>query len=94
VHSEGVIPPELVPNVFEPLAGGHGLVKGHGLGLGLFISRELVQAHGGHIEVVSNTTGGTVFTVTMPRVHQGAPEPPPRDAITPAPLFVEGDLKN
>ncbi|MDA7416596.1 hybrid sensor histidine kinase/response regulator [Xenophilus arseniciresistens] len=43
-----------------------------GLGLGLFITREIVQAHGGRIEVQSQLGEGSTFTVTLPR------EAPPR----------------
>lgn len=39
------------------------------LGIGLFIAREIVHAHGGHIGVASNAEDGTTFTVTMPREH-------------------------
>ena len=42
---------------------------GH-LGLGLFIVERIVAAHGGTIEVKSTDTGGTTFTVTLPRVAQ------------------------
>jgi signal transduction histidine kinase len=38
-----------------------------GLGLGLFICRELVAAHGGEISVHSSDEAGTVFTVRLPR---------------------------
>jgi signal transduction histidine kinase len=37
-----------------------------GLGLGLFITRQLVEAHGGHISVQSSEGVGTVFSVTLP----------------------------
>ncbi len=36
------------------------------LGIGLFISREIAQAHGGSIGVESNAVDGTTFTVTLP----------------------------
>lgn len=38
-----------------------------GLGLGLFITREIVQAHGGRIGVQSQPGEGATFTVTLPR---------------------------
>jgi signal transduction histidine kinase len=38
------------------------------LGLGLFIAREIVQAHGGTIEAESSDEDGTVFTARFPRV--------------------------
>jgi signal transduction histidine kinase len=37
------------------------------LGLGLFITREVVRAHGGKIEVESSTDSGTIFQITLPR---------------------------
>jgi len=39
----------------------------NGLGLGLFICRELVAAHGGEISVQSTDGAGTTFTVRLPR---------------------------
>lgn len=38
------------------------------LGIGLYISREIVHAHDGKVTVVSNETDGTTFTMTMPRL--------------------------
>lgn len=37
-----------------------------GLGLGLFITRRIVEAHGGRIRVASNVGEGTTFTVELP----------------------------
>jgi signal transduction histidine kinase len=37
------------------------------VGLGLFIVREIVAAHGGQVEVASSDAGGTTFTVRLPR---------------------------
>ena len=68
VHNMGAIPDERLPNLFEPLAGGgRAPDNSQGLGLGLFITRELVCAHGGSIEVCSDEAAGTTFTVTLPR---------------------------
>jgi PAS domain S-box-containing protein len=63
-----VIPPELVERLFEPFrqgpdSGGNGR---RGLGLGLFIVREIVRAHGGTIDVRSGDDL-TTFAVTLPR---------------------------
>jgi signal transduction histidine kinase/CheY-like chemotaxis protein len=44
--------------------------KTSGLGLGLYISRELVVAHGGQIEVQSSADQGTTFRVTLPRAGE------------------------
>jgi signal transduction histidine kinase len=38
-----------------------------GLGLGLYISRMLIEAHGGTIDVESRPGTGSVFTVSLPR---------------------------
>jgi signal transduction histidine kinase len=74
VHNRGAIPPRRLPTLFEPMSGSsRSREKAQGLGLGLFITRELVRAHGGSIEVRSDEVEGTTFTVTLPR---GAAEPP------------------
>jgi signal transduction histidine kinase len=43
-----------------------------GAGLGLAIARELVEAHGGGIDVASRVGEGTRFTVTLPAVEEAA----------------------
>ncbi len=62
--------------IFEPFERGAGHAVPGGLGLGLYISRQLVEAHDGKISVQSNPGNGTVFTVTLPISprHQQAPE--------------------
>lgn len=60
------IPPEIVPRLFEPFQRGDDARRG-GLGLGLFIARAIVAAHGGRIEVRSGEPEGTVFSVRLPR---------------------------
>ncbi|WP_043312102.1 hybrid sensor histidine kinase/response regulator [Pseudomonas sp. ML96] len=40
----------------------------HGLGLGLFISEQIVQAHGGHFELHSRLGEGSCFGVVLPRL--------------------------
>ena len=42
------------------------------LGIGLFISREIVHAHGGKITLASTDDDGTTFTATMPRLPKGS----------------------
>ena len=74
VHNGGPhIPPEVVPFVFEPLARGRHDNTRHNLGLGLFIARAIVSAHGGRIDVSSSADAGTTFTVTRPKASS-APE--------------------
>jgi len=70
VHNEGpAIPAEVLPAIFDPFRrqAGRPSRNNDGLGLGLFICRELVAAHGGEISVRSSDEGGTVFTVRLPR---------------------------
>ncbi len=95
------IDPELLPRIFEPFEQGSGgeARRAGGLGLGLAITRSLVEMHHGRIEARSEGQGrGSVFTIEWPR----APERPavagePRAAATPTEvpnvriLIVEDD---
>jgi len=66
VHNRGLIPSDRLATLFEPMAARR-MEKSTGLGLGLFITRELVRAHGGSIDVRSEQPAGTTFTVVLPR---------------------------
>ena len=58
------ISPEGLRRLFEPFYTTKPV--GEGTGLGLTLSREIVQRHRGQIEVSSELGKGTVFTVTLP----------------------------
>ena len=76
VHNAGEpIPPALLPRIFEPLQRG-GTVAGsdRSIGLGLYIVRQLVAAHGGTVEARSTHAEGTSFTVRLPRVWPPRPD--------------------
>ncbi|MBA2672765.1 sensor histidine kinase [Ramlibacter sp.] len=80
VHNRGTpIPPGDLARVFEPLARGSLADAGaerrepSGLGLGLYICREIVKAHDGDLTVASTQQDGTTFTVCMPRLAKTAP---------------------
>lgn len=59
------IPPEYVRRIFEPFTQVPGVPAG-GAGLGLAISRRIVEAHGGQMTVHSTPGEGSVFTFTLP----------------------------
>jgi signal transduction histidine kinase len=42
--------------------------KPEGLGMGLSISRSIIEAHGGHLEVKNNPDRGATFYFTIPAV--------------------------
>ncbi|MGE0546276.1 MAG: response regulator [Kofleriaceae bacterium] len=65
VHNHGQIPRELVSTLFEPFRGSR--ARSGGLGLGLFIAREIARAHGGDVTLVSSDGSGTVFAVRLPQ---------------------------
>ncbi|HYY51352.1 MAG TPA: CHASE3 domain-containing protein [Myxococcales bacterium] len=73
VHNHGApLAPELRQRLFEPYQRGKGAESTHprGLGLGLFIVREIARAHGGSIDVDSDADG-TQFVVHLPRRAPG-----------------------
>ena len=59
------IPSEVLPRIFDPFFTTKEI--GEGTGLGLSIVHELVERHGGTIEVDTKIGEGTTFTVTLPR---------------------------
>ena len=65
------IPPESLQVIFNPLvqlsAQGAHSHPSTSLGLGLFIAREIIEGHGGTIEVRSSEMTGTIFTIRLPQ---------------------------
>jgi two-component system sensor kinase FixL len=60
------IAPEMASQLFQPFITN----KRHGMGVGLSISRTIVEAHGGQIDVAPNSGGGTIFRFTLRAVTQ------------------------
>lgn len=78
VHNEGPpIPSEMLTTIFDPFrryAQSESAMQkkvSSSIGLGLYIVREVVVAHGGTIAVASTAQEGTTFTVRLPRTAPG-----------------------
>ncbi|HUC28588.1 MAG TPA: ATP-binding protein [Candidatus Acidoferrum sp.] len=82
VRDDGAgISPEILPRIFEPFLTTK--ETGRGVGLGLAISRSIVERHSGSIEVQSEPGRGTTFTVTLPgdAATSSTPLPPRADVV-------------
>ncbi len=62
------ISPDVLPNLFQPFATG----KENGMGIGLAVSRSIVEAHGGRIWADSQPGRGATFFFTLSRAQVGA----------------------
>jgi signal transduction histidine kinase len=82
VHNQGAaIPPDAIPMLFDSLFQGGPRERSaddrsSSLGLGLYIAKEIISAHGGSIEVRSSDDEGTTFVAHLPRVAGLGPGKP------------------
>jgi len=60
----GGIAPEILPKIFDPFVTTK--EHGHGTGLGLAVSRSIIERHSGKISVQSELGKGTTVTITLP----------------------------
>ena len=61
------IAPEIAAKLFQPFM----TTKPHGMGVGLSISRTIIEAHGGRLWAEANPGGGTIFRLTLATVDSG-----------------------
>jgi len=74
VEDRGVgIRPQDRERVFQPFT--RLADSGQGIGLGLWIVRQIVQAHGGTVDVQGEEGKGTTFVVVLPSIPAQAPAP-------------------
>ena len=86
VHNQGVIPAERIAWLFDPFRRGPYTTSGaEGLGLGLYIVKQIVLAHSGQIEVHSTPASGTTFQISLPRVGPSRDAPAQRLRVRPLP---------
>jgi PAS domain S-box-containing protein len=62
------LPPEKLSHVFEPFF----TTKEYGAGLGLSITRSIIEAHDGRIWAENNPKGGAIFRIVLPALNDGA----------------------
>ncbi len=71
-HGVGIAPDDL-PHVFDAFYTQPGVAGERGSGLGLAVSRRIVEAHGGAITVQSTPGQGSTFVITLPAFGDDAP---------------------
>ncbi len=77
VSNAGSIPAALLPHIFDPFRGrDEPSARGDGLGLGLYIVRQIVAAHRGEVEVSAGDGAHTTFVVRLPRSARDKPAAP------------------
>ncbi|MBI2836557.1 MAG: HAMP domain-containing histidine kinase, partial [Chloroflexi bacterium] len=60
------IPPEAMPHLFERFYRASDPMARGGAGLGLYITKQIIERHGGHIRVESELGRGSTFSFTIP----------------------------
>ncbi len=78
-HGVGIAPDDL-PRVFDAFYTQPGAAGERGSGLGLAVSRRIVEAHGGGITVQSTPGQGSSFTITLPALGDDGPGADRREA--------------
>lgn len=61
---------DIAPQLFQPFV----TSKANGMGVGLSISRRIIESHGGELTVKRNETGGATFTFTLPLMTEASVE--------------------
>jgi len=61
---------DIAPQLFQPFV----TSKPNGMGVGLSISRRIIESHGGELTVQRNEAGGATFTFTLPLMTEAAVE--------------------
>lgn len=67
-HGIGISSDDL-PRIFERLERAASTLHFSGLGLGLYITRHVAEAHGGRIHVTSAPGQGSTFRISLPKVR-------------------------
>lgn len=76
------IPDDIRRNLFQPFL----TTKPNGMGIGLSVSRSIIESHGGRLDIESSSERGTVFRFTLPRA---VPHQPDR-----VPSLARGDWRD